>query len=734
MRNAPWIPLALISTMFLSGTQEVFAGASPGLSRLLEGIPPERIETGILYDRVLPLSRVTERDGRPGSPPASAGEWIQMTDEMRRASLVEPAWPSAAALRARTAADGTFPVAILDVRYDRLRPDAIDTGALVVRGDRLAPGRGEALRQARAFAAAALPGRTYHGGRVEFRIDRNDYLTNGSLPNRIEADFDDGAGFVALPFGRAHEVRYASEGRKAVTLRATFEGGEVLEAGCFFDVLRLETPAPHDTLHVTASIPYLGGTASGDAYVYLAEGHAAIENPVIVVEGFDLANSMNWDELYALLNQEQLLETLRGAGFDAVVLNFANAIDYMQRNAYLVEELVAQVNAIAGPSSRPALIGASMGGVLCRFALADMENRGVDHKVRTYISFDGPQEGADIPLGIQYWVAFFADDAAEAAALLAALDSPAARQLLVYHHTEPAGSAGESDPLRAEFLADLAAAGDYPDLPRMVAIANGSGARQGQGFNAGDQIIRWEYDSFLVDVRGNVWAVPGATSGTIFHGLIDIIFVPEDEQIITVSGTKPYDNAPGGWRASMAQMDSTAAPYGDIIALHEHHDFIPTVSALDIDTEDLFYDVAGDAELLAHTPFDAVYFPVANEEHILVSEQTAAWVIAEVISGATDAPDSAPAAVALIRPPAPNPAPGAAIVRFAVPAAGPARLAAYDASGRRVAVILDERLDAGEHEARWEARDATGVRLASGVYFVRLEGRGFAAAQKIVVE
>ena len=60
-----------------------------------------------------------------------------------------------------------------------------------------------------------------------------------------------------------------------------------------------------------------------------------------------------------------------------------------------------------------------------------------------------------------------------------------------------------------------------------------------------------------------------------------------------VNGTLPYDSAPGGWRASMAQLDTTQAPYGDIVALHNAHCFIPTVSALDLPTSDLFFDVAG---------------------------------------------------------------------------------------------------------------------------------------------
>jgi hypothetical protein len=121
-------------------------------------------------------------------------------------------------------------------------------------------------------------------------------------------------------------------------------------------------PAPDDTLAITAAITYLGGYGTGDAYVYLADAHSTITNPVVVIEGFDINNDMNWEELYQLLNQEQLLETLRLAGFDAIVLNFTESTDYLQRNAFVVVELLQQIQAVIGPDADVALAGASMGG------------------------------------------------------------------------------------------------------------------------------------------------------------------------------------------------------------------------------------------------------------------------------------------------------------------------------------------------------------------------------------
>lgn len=498
---------------------------------------------------------------------------------------------------------------------------------------------------------------------------------------------------------------------------------------------QLQAPPPHDTLHVTATIPYNGEYGSGDAYVYLSESHATLTNPVVVVEGFDLDNNMNWDELYEFLNQENLIETIRTIGFDAVVLNFTDATDYIQKNSFVVVELIQQVKAAVGPQADFVLAGASMGGLACRYALAYMETNALDHGVRTFISFDAPHNGANIPLGIQYWVLFFAGLSADAADMQVKLDRPAARQMLVYHYTDPPGSTGESDPLRAELMADFAAVGQYPTACRKVAVANGSGFQAGQGFNAGDQIIDYEYLSFLVDITGNVWAVPDGASQTIFDGLIDIILLPKETLTVTVSGTMPYDNAPGGFRSSMAQMDSTEAPYGDIIALHNNHCFVPTVSALALDVADLFYDVAGDPDILAHTPFDAVYYPAENQEHGTITAESAQWFLTEIRRGATSVrSDSRVPAQVVLYQNVPNPFGPSTVIGYDVPAgSGAVTLRIYDVAGREVLTLVDRETAAGLRTVTWDGTDASGRAVPTGLYFYRLSTRDLLQTRKMLL-
>jgi hypothetical protein len=723
--------LIFVATGIIGFVQPV---VSSGVSEITSGLNETNIPTGILYDRVVPLSRIAAHNGSPAAPPATPVQWKQMVFEITRASLGTPAWPGLAAVLDQTgdsAIRGFIPLVAMSFEYNRIRPDALADGTLAIEGDRLVERDGDPYTREMAHAVSALKDYTHRGGNVTFVLDRRWYLTNlEAYAASVEIDFDDGRGYRVVGFDDPFDVSYADPGRKLVRTRTTLTDGRVLHGSLVFRVEHLQTPDPHDTLLVSATIPYNAAYSTGEAYVYLSDAHTSITNPVIVVEGFDLDNTMNWDELYHLLNGQNLLETMRTKGFDAVVLNFADATDYIQGNSFVVTELIQRVKLDLDSHRDIAIIGASMGGLCTRYALAYMETNALDHRVRTFIAFDSPQNGANIPLGVQYWLDFFKDTSEDAAFLLGRLDTPAARQLLVYHYTTPPGTIGESDPLRAELYADLTALGEYPANVRKVAVANGSGTQTGQGYAAGDQIIDYEYSSFLVDVVGNVWAVPDGPDQVIFDGLINPILLPADELTVSVAGTAPFDNSPGGWRSSMAQMDSTEAPYGDIVALHPNHCFIPTISALDLNTTDLFYDIAGDPGLLSTTPFDAVYFPLENQEHVSVTAENAAWFLDEIelgVVGIVSHSHNVPAVT--LAAPFPNPVTGVTDIRYSVGNTGPVSITVYDVKGRRVATLLDAaRPTAGSGVARFDARG-----LASGVYFVRMHTSSAVLSQKLTI-
>ncbi len=620
-------------------------------------------------------------------------------------------------------------IGMLDVTYERIR----DPQRARVEGDELILEPG-AVQPARAFLVAPTRGYSYHGAMVAYVLDSRLYAGNRSQrPASIEIDFGNGEGYRPVRFDERVFVRYPAAGDYAARVRNTDASGDTRYASFPVEIRALAAPAPNDTLPLTGTQPFNGVTATGRAFVYLSSAHTTLTRPAVVVEGFDIDNTMNWDELYALLNQEGLIEELRTRGYDAVVLDFSEATDYIQANAFVLVDLLHQVQADIDPSATYPLVGASMGGLVARYALAWMEQNADPHRVRNFVSFDVPHAGANIPLGIQYWLDFFADQSTEAAHLLGRLDRPAARQMLLYHHTSPPTGTGSADPLRAAFMSDLVALGNYPTQPRRVALANGSGTMATQGFNAGAQIISYNYNNILVTVRGNVWAVPNSTTTQILQALIDPIFLPADAMNVSVSGTLPWDGAPGGSRNSMAQMDAVQAPYGDIVALYQNHCFIPTISALDIATTNPFYDVAGDPQLLSHTPFANLYVPAINEPHVTVTPGNAAWLLDEIDPPATAVRNGAPAPAFSLAAVAPNPFDAATSVRWDLSRATRVRVDVFDVAGRRVTTLLDSQRPSGVGEVRWHGRDDRGRAVAAGVYFVRVSALGQTQTRRAVV-
>ena len=129
----------------------------------------------------------------------------------------------------------------------------------------------------------------------------------------------------------------------------------------------------------------------------------------------------------------------------------------------------------------------------------------------------------------------------------------------------------------------------------------------------------------------------------------------------------------------------------------------------------------------------AVYLEFRQGSDLSVTED--GWTIDDIAVSrivdasavSTDAP--ADAARFALHAPAPNPSAGGALaVRYALPAAGPVRLALLDVLGREVAVLVSGEQAAGEQRAALAGRA-----LAPGLYVLRLDAAGQVATQKLTV-
>jgi hypothetical protein len=84
--------------------------------------------------------------------------------------------------------------------------------------------------------------------------------------------------------------------------------------------------------------------------------------------------------------------------------------------------------------------------------------------------------------------------------------------------------------------------------------------------------------------------------------------------------------------------------------------------------------------------------------------------------------------------PSPNPFGLTTSIRFAIPVDGRhVRISVFDVAGRRVRMLWNGTPGVGRHVTTWDGRDAAGQRVASGVYFYRMDAGDFSQVRKVTV-
>jgi flagellar hook assembly protein FlgD len=87
----------------------------------------------------------------------------------------------------------------------------------------------------------------------------------------------------------------------------------------------------------------------------------------------------------------------------------------------------------------------------------------------------------------------------------------------------------------------------------------------------------------------------------------------------------------------------------------------------------------------------------------------------------------------VLSPNQPNPFNPQTTIPYSVSWGTRVRLTIYDASGRLVKVLVDERQSVGKRSVVWNGEDATGRSVASGVYFCVLQANNERRTQKMVL-
>ncbi|TRX21637.1 T9SS type A sorting domain-containing protein [Flavobacterium franklandianum] len=218
-----------------------------------------------------------------------------------------------------------------------------------------------------------------------------------------------------------------------------------------------------------------------------------------------------------------------------------------------------------------------MGGVIARYALADMEQNmqqtGVDHQTRLFISHDAPQQGANIPVSLQYMYRHLNNQYVKSPALLAGgeiivplftdvqpvstylsiLDLPATKQLLSNSSTSNYTINNfEHNAFYNELKAKgLPNCGGYPINCRNIAISNGAECGLGQGFNPGENLVNYNWNKGLT-FGGDLLSMVYLPLGGVIGGRI----LDNDFYGVALTGLIP------GKSKFDVEFNAKAMPYG----------------------------------------------------------------------------------------------------------------------------------------------------------------------------
>lgn len=299
-------------------------------------------------------------------------------------------------------------------------------------------------------------------------------------------DPGDNGGYRSVPSSGLISLTYAQEGTKELKLKVTLPGGTTLESHSFIYVkgpsstpLSNVTPDWDNTISGT----YYGDYVSAVVSCKIAASHnGRLVKPFIYVEGFDdpilstytrmfqsnggiaAAVFEHWKGNFDFYNfYDDFSQSSFNNDYDLIYVDWQNPRADIRANAALFEDIIEYINARKasdGCTESNVVIGHSMGGLIARYALAEMEKSTPlrPHQTRYYISYDAPHLGANVPVGAQYVVRdlyqLLYDAVGDSSSsvyirgrikdVVDVLDCKAARQMM-YNYIQPQGTCNNNE-------------------------------------------------------------------------------------------------------------------------------------------------------------------------------------------------------------------------------------------------------------------------------------------------
>lgn len=674
-------------TFFLCLLFNFFAFAQDKMYDLLK----DKTETKILYDQVFGISNATEyKKSR-----VSSGYFMQVYHEMQRADFLNRL-PKLEKLK--EAADLGFikneiPLSLLITDFEKIKKNSFENGDLIVNTNQQIEMKSNAENIFEKHSVQLMAPLVSKAKTNKVTLILNDNLifnTTNRLIESISIKKENDKKWKIISKNIPFQITFETSGKQIISYQILFTSGEIITQSFTLDIIGTNNStsnknssetnfSPSVINTVTATIPYQG---YGESQAFLGQGEYEIfpdtvdgilDKPIFLVDGFDPGDTRNIAALYSQLDYgsgENLADYLRTQGFDIVLLNFPTynrpntttvvdgGVDFIQRNAFVLVELINQINAQKVGNQKNVIIGPSMGGLISRYALRYMEMNSLNHDTRLYISFDSPHQGANVPIGFQHLFNYMAYGPLAITAVQPVVEgmikSPAARQMLIDHlegHLQngslfefntasnslvPTGAPN----FRTAFQNELNTMG-FPTTVRNISISNGAGN------GAMNYIPNFEVMNYTMNISSTQRAIfnlrftPAANQTnqvSRFRGQQWFFVWFTGYESIANSKAPTYtdglDSAPGG-RFDMTGFGESLGDDQMLIDFMnninaDYFTFIPTWSSMAVSsTNNLYSPIIGTTT----TPFVASSIPTVNENHVTLNQQNVTFALTEIING-----------------------------------------------------------------------------------------------------
>ncbi|MEZ4858484.1 MAG: T9SS type A sorting domain-containing protein [Flavobacteriaceae bacterium] len=463
------------------------------IDSMLVNIDKSTFTTGILYDRVTPLSRLHYFNDSINI--ATVKTFEQALLELYRASN-EQKLQSPKQLRTLYTHENyqnVVDIGILNVAFEQVNFNEVNEnqGSLRIRDSlfQKIDNANPPFKKQHLFMAAPL--KLYAvGDTIVFRFNNNFIFeeAQGSSIENLTVNFDTGQSYTIIENGSLTTpeipIVFQDGGLRTLSFAATFLDGSTRTTQAVVHT-RLPAAIPSGYIisngSINSSIPFQGYVESSSYYSKLeyrifyhtnnGNTQQLLLNPIVIIDGFDpgdkrkiqdsdphpnLSNEehRSIEDMMKYFdnqgNQNNLIMELNALGFDIVIVNHPvhqlpvngnleidGGADYIERNAMGHVALYQHLNATLtqnNSNKQLVVVGPSMGGQISRYALAYMEKNNIPHNTRLWISVDSPHLGANIPMGAQTLLNVVYDLLGSQAAqdfVEDFLESPAAKQQLI---------------------------------------------------------------------------------------------------------------------------------------------------------------------------------------------------------------------------------------------------------------------------------------------------------------